>query len=179
MDQARVPSSASVQLVQRLFIRHSSTLRGFILGLLPDFHIADDVLQDVFMIVTAKADQFEPDTNFFAWASTIAKLKVLEYARASRGGPRMLSPEVIESLCAASPPVSDNAELSAALAECVGKLAPRAQAVIQMRYGDGIKPMQIARNLDWKDESVHVALSRARAFLRECLKRSIARTPGI
>jgi len=164
-----------VQHVQGLFVRHVSTLRGFILGLMPDFNMADDILQDVFMVVSARADQYEPDTNFLAWAMTIAKLKVLEYARSARSTPRSLSPEVIEALCDSGPAPAEADEVHAALVQCIDELAPRARQIIQMRYGQGVRPMQIARHLDWKDQSVYVALSRARAFLRDCLNRRMRR----
>ncbi len=41
-------------------------LRAFVLSLAPDFSAADDVLQETFLVVTRKAAEFEPGTNFFA-----------------------------------------------------------------------------------------------------------------
>jgi DNA-directed RNA polymerase specialized sigma24 family protein len=38
-----------------MFVGNTSLLKGFILGLLPDVHRAEDVLQEVFLTVTQKA----------------------------------------------------------------------------------------------------------------------------
>ena len=59
--------------VQQLFVRHQSVLKGFILSLQPDFTEADDILQEVFLVVTQKVDSFVVGTNFLAWARQIAR----------------------------------------------------------------------------------------------------------
>ena len=74
-----------VQEVQRLFLRNAGLLRGFILGLLPDHHLAEDVFQDVFLTAAAKADDFRDGSNFLAWVRAIARLKVLEHCRQAEG----------------------------------------------------------------------------------------------
>jgi len=45
-----------VLLVQQLFLRDQPQLRAFVLSLLPDFVGVDDVMQEVFLPVTTKAD---------------------------------------------------------------------------------------------------------------------------
>jgi DNA-directed RNA polymerase specialized sigma24 family protein len=62
-------------------------LRVFVLSLAPDFSAADDVLQETFLVVTRKAAESEPGTNFFAWARRIATFKVLALARDRQRGP--------------------------------------------------------------------------------------------
>ena len=42
-----------------------------------------------------------------------------------------------------------------------------------MRYQQAHKPAEIAKRLGWGAESVYVALSRARAMLRECVARKL------
>jgi RNA polymerase sigma-70 factor (ECF subfamily) len=63
--------------VQQHFVRHQGALKAFVLALWPDFAEADDVLQEVFLTVTAKAHQFEEGTNFLSWARSIARYEVL------------------------------------------------------------------------------------------------------
>jgi len=48
------------------------------------FHDAEDVLQETFLTVTAKAASFAEGTNFIGWACTIARFKVLEASDARR-----------------------------------------------------------------------------------------------
>ena len=169
------PRNDHVEEVQRLFLRHGSVLRGFILGLLPDANRAEDVFQEVFLTVTRKAHDFDPDSNFLAWARSIARLKVLEACRASRGGPSLLEPEAMDALCeAAEEPTEDWDERRQILARCLQKLAPRAREIVEMRYSvEQLSPPMIAQRLSWSVNAVHVALSRARKFLQECTRRRL------
>jgi RNA polymerase sigma-70 factor (ECF subfamily) len=43
-----------------------------------------------------------------------------------------------------------------------------------MRYREAHRPAEIAQRIGWTAESVYVALSRARAALRECVGRKLA-----
>jgi RNA polymerase sigma-70 factor (ECF subfamily) len=162
--------------VQRLFLRHAGVLRGFILGLLPDHNRAEDVFQEVFLTVTRKAGDFRPGTNFIAWARSIARLKVLEQARASQSSPHLLGQEALEAVMATVEEVDDTwADRRAALARCLEQLAPRAREILELRYSDDfLSPPVIAERLSWSVGAVHVALSRARKFLQECTSRQLA-----
>lgn len=165
-------------LVQGLFVRHTPALRGFILALVRDFTVVDDVLQETFVHVTAKAAEFELGTNFQAWANAIARFKILEARRTARRQAHALSAEVIESLCACAPdePAADpRLDL---LRQCLEDLAPKAKQAIELRYAQAHKPAEIARRLGWTAESVYVALSRARGVLRDCLSRKLANEAG-
>src|SRR5215469_17156992 len=61
-------SSDKTMRIQQLFVKHQLGLRAFILSLEPNFTDAEDLLQEVFLVVTRKAAEFEEGTNFFAWA---------------------------------------------------------------------------------------------------------------
>ena len=166
--------------IQLLFVKNTSLIRGFILSLLPDFNMADDVLQEVFLTVTEKAGDFMTGTNFTAWACSIARFKVLEYRRReSRAADVMLSPEAIESLCSAGRELKDdNEDEKKALAGCIEKLAPRSRQIVKLRYNGGRKPSEIARKMSWKPQAVYVALSRSREFLRTCVEKKLGRGVG-
>jgi RNA polymerase sigma-70 factor (ECF subfamily) len=165
-----------VQEVQRLFLRHSGVLRGFILGLCPDHNRAEDIFQEVFLTVTRKADEFTPGTNFLAWVRSIARLKVLEACRAGRGGPRLLDTEALEALVASADQLDDRwADRREALAHCLEQLAPRAREIIELRYSEEfLSPPEIADRISWSVNAVHVALSRARKFLQDCTRRRLS-----
>ena len=111
------------------------------------------------------------DSDFLAWVMAIARFKVLESFRQRRPNTRSLSPEVIDALCAEAPADDPAGEVQVLLRECMEELAARAREVIDLRYGEGCQPAEIARRLNWTPESVYVALSRARTLLRECIER--------
>jgi RNA polymerase sigma-70 factor, ECF subfamily len=49
---------AHVAAVQGLFLQYQPAIRGYILSMIPDFSLADDVMQETFLVVTRKAATF-------------------------------------------------------------------------------------------------------------------------
>lgn len=172
------PAPASPEqtaLVQSLFVQHLPALRGFVLSLVSDFSLVDDVVQETFLVITAKASSFQRGTNFRAWAWTIARYKVLQMLEKNAPTPERFAPEVLEALAAhetAETWFSD--EQMQHLAKCMEELAPRAREAVELRYQQAHRPPEIASRLGWTVESVHVALSRARVFLRDCVTHRMA-----
>ena len=169
-------AQSHLEAVQKLFLSHQPALQSFVLALVPDFVQAEDIVQETFLTVTRKAADFELDSNFLAWACSIAKFKVLEAARVADAGVT-LSPDTIDALCVseAAQPADPRVDL---LEQCVDQLAPKARRVVELCYRDSHKPSEVARLISWSPSAVHVALSRARALLRKCLEKRFTIQPG-
>ena len=155
--------------VQQLFVRNISLLRGFIMG----------ILQEAFLTVSHKAKDFDLNTDFVAWARAIAWRKAMEHYRREKKAVGLLGQEVLEAVADAAP----EAEVSfdshrKVLAECLEKVAPKARTILNLRYCEGLRPPQIAESVSWTVGAVHVALARARKFLRECAKTTLAGAEG-
>ena len=157
--------------VQQLFVKHQGALKRYTLSLVPDFADADDVLQQVFLTVSEKADDYELETNFMAWARTIARYKIMNHWRRQKSAPEALSEEVLETL-ATEPPEEEPEESTFArnLGDCLSQLPPTARELVELRYQRELKPGAFAYLMNWRPISVYVALSRARALLRDCLE---------
>jgi len=168
-----MPSPDQVELVQRLFVQNMVAVRGFVIALMPDFGRVDDVVQETFLTVTAKADDFVEGTKFRSWAFSIARFKVLEAARRPRSKEVLLDAEVIEALCATEMEATATDEGLRALEACKEGLAPQAKRVIDLRYEESHRPPEIAERLGWTVNAVNVALARARKALRECVDRKL------
>lgn len=167
-------SGSNVAAVQQLFVRHQSAVRAFAIALTGDFAAADDVVQETFLIVTAKAAHFESETNFVAWACAIARLKVRENRRAAK----RFSPAVIESLAASIPVAEIGSDLGQErlplLLDCVKQLPPRARELIRLRYFLEQGPGEIAAVLGRTVGGVNTALLKARDLLRDCMAAKLA-----
>ena len=161
--------------VQAMLVQHLPALRGFVLSLVSDFHLVDDVVQETFLVVTEKAAQFQMGTNFRAWAWTIERFKALQAVEKARLS-HHLSTEVLEALCSEKAAEHWHTEQQLQhLAVCMDELAPKARQTVELRYQHAQRPPEIAQRLGWTVEAVHVALSRARVALRECVTRRMAR----
>lgn len=151
-----------------LFVRHEPTIRAFVLSLQPMFSDADDILQETFLTVSRKAETFAPGTNFIAWACSIARLKTLEHHRRQRRA-NALNEEALIALADAAP---DGAGLEAraeALRQCLQRIMPKARDLLWRRYTVRQTSEEMADALGMTALAVRVALSKARAFLRDCV----------
>ncbi|GHC45830.1 sigma-70 family RNA polymerase sigma factor [Roseibacillus persicicus] len=159
----------AVTHVQELFLKHIDEIRGFIRAFARNRPLADDVLQETFLTITAKADSFEPGTKFPQWARAIARFKILELSRRDTGRLSFLTEEAIEVLAGENeqPEWDENFE---PLEECVEELPASMRKMIDLRYQAGRKPAAIAEQVGWKVEAVYVCLSRARNVLKDCIE---------
>ncbi|WP_437221912.1 sigma-70 family RNA polymerase sigma factor [Planctomicrobium sp. SH661] len=157
--------------VQQLFVKYQGQLFAFAVSLWPDFARAEDVIQEVFLTVTAKAHEFDPQTSFLAWGKAIVRLKLLEFHRAAKRN--QSSEAMLECLISSCPEDWAGEEKLAALTHCMAELAPRAREVILLRYRNEHGPSEIARRLARTVNSINVTLSKARVALRECLDRQL------
>jgi len=172
--------SEHTRRVQQLFVQYGAEVKYFVLSLLPRPGEAEDVVQETFLTVTAKAPDYEEGTNFKSWAFAIARFKVLEYLRQKQRQPLALSGETMELLAReAAAPDSENDEamdrkISLALADCIKQLSPKLQQLVDLVYRSGIKPGEAADQVGWQPEAAYVGLSRARRALKKCIEKKVA-----
>jgi RNA polymerase sigma-70 factor, ECF subfamily len=147
----------------------------FIYSVVHSMHDAEDLFQQVTITLWDKFDEFEPGTDFFSWACSIAKFKALNYFKA-KGRQRLhFSPELIDEIAkreSMRPDVHD-ARLRA-LAECRRKLANRDQTLLAACYGGSESILEAAQQLGRTPGSVYDSLSRIRRALRTCIQRTLA-----
>lgn len=169
-----VPTPQQTALVQRLFVQHIVPLRGFLLGLTADFHRVDDMVQEAFLTAVEKAGDFREGTNFRAWIFSIARFRLLASFRDAGRERLQFDSEVIEMLAEATPDFAANDQRGRHLPACIEKLAPQARRAMEFAYQHGHPPREIAPLMGWTVNAVKVALSRARAVVRECIERRLA-----
>jgi RNA polymerase sigma-70 factor (ECF subfamily) len=152
--------------VQKLFLEHQPALRSYVLSIVRDFSLVQDVVQETFLTVTRKAGAFDLATHFLAWACAIARLESLAALR--RANRPALCEETLE-LLAASEPAGTPDYRADWLNRCLARLTPTIQRMIRLRYEDALKPREIAHLIGWTPNAVCVATSRARKELRQCI----------
>jgi RNA polymerase sigma-70 factor (ECF subfamily) len=161
----------------RLFVEHHRRIFEYILAMLPRLADAEEVFQDVSVIVLDKQDQFTLGSDFLGWACQIARYEVFNYRRRLQAKRLChLSEPIMETLAARHLRRRDLLEAHRAmLAACVGKLRPRDRELIQRRYQRGVKVAGLAAELGRPLNTVHSALTRIRRTLRQCVQKAVAR----
>ena len=167
-DETDASNSDATEQVQLLFVRHEGVIRAFVRALQPSLPDSDDVMQETFLTISRKAGNFEQGTNFVAWACSIARLKVLENLR-QRKRATVLSEAAILALTEDAPKPQVMMERERALADCVEKLTPKARDLLWRRYSTRQTSEEMAGASGMTSTAVRVALTKARAFLRDCV----------
>ena len=179
MSRDQVVSEASQEVVVREIARCQPRLRAFVRCLLVRCSDVDDVLQDINAVLWEKADEFKPGTDFWAWASQIARYKVLNQLR-SYGRERLVFDlATVEQLAdVAEHRLKELDARREALEGCLNKLAPPQRQLIDLRYVDGHAIDRIAETVGRSAGAVRQTLYRIRALLLECIQRQLSSEGG-
>lgn len=160
----------------KLLLKNRSTVFGYILGVTNDFHLAEDLFQEVSMIACKKADTFEQGTNFSAWMREIARLKILEHRRKAAQNGLPVDNELLEKMNRSfAKSESLWAYEKEILKDCLKKLTAKVRDMIRMKYEQSMFIKEIARKIGQAAGAVQVALSRARRSLKQCIDRGSER----
>ncbi len=174
MDTPLPPSSQASQ-IPVLLMRNRTALLGFILAAVRNHHDAEDILQEVCMIACEKAGQFEPGSNFMAWARAIAINRIHASRRKNRN--LILDPTLLEGLSRGADILDREAERREARYEalkcCMQNLQAKQKKLMEGRYGEKLDIDALAERVGKNVEAVYKALLRIRMGLRECILRRL------
>jgi RNA polymerase sigma-70 factor (ECF subfamily) len=158
----------------RLWTETQPRVAGFLAACVPDFHTAEDLLQNVAVALLREFHDYDGTRPFVAWAIGFAKIEVLRHRRAQARSILDFQPELIEALAAdylAILPELDRR--TEALRHCTARLQGRSGEIVRLRYAEDLKPRDIASRLGLNSLVVRVALNRTRDALRKCIERRL------
>ena len=136
---------------------------------------AEDLFQQTAITMWDKFREFEPGSDFFAWASSIARFKVRDFVK-SKARQRVYFSEELVSKLAREETTSSKEELRLlALAECRKKLSRPDQELLAACYGANKKMTDVAGRGGRTAGSVYSNLWRIRRTLYACIQRTMAR----
>ncbi len=138
---------------------------------------AEDVFQDVALVLWKKFDEFDRSRSFGAWARGIAVRQALQSFDRARRAPAPFSPETIEALLHAyeeEPEAAPDTTREEALRHCIALLPEKSRRLLELRYDARLKLHEVAERLATTLDAAHKALSRLRTALRKCVERELA-----
>jgi len=154
----------------RLLTASQPALYACILSLLPDRPSAQDVLQETNVTLWHKADDFEPGTNFMAWAARIARYHVLNFRRKAKRDRLVFDDQIIAELSSRQEDrIEDAGRYSARLQQCLEKLTDEHRDLLMKRYSFGGSVQAIAAARGQSAGAVSQLLYRIRESLLNCL----------
>ena len=157
----------------KLFLRHQDDLRAFLGSVVRDRAAAEDLFQEISLVLWQSFGNYDPARPFGAWARGIAVKKVLQGREKTRRLPLAFSPAAIQAVLDAYDRTESLAPDPGDLRDCISKLPPRSQSLLAMRYEKSLKLHEIAKEVGSTLDAVHKLLSRIRENLQECLQRRL------
>jgi len=161
-----------------LLTASQSSLYACILALLPDRTAARDILQETNLTLWHKAEGFEPETNFLAWASRIARYHVLNHRRKLSRERLVFDDALFDALAERQAArIADFDRREDALRLCLGKLPSLQMELIEQRYAPGGSVQKIAAELKRSVGAISQTLYRIRETLLNCLQANLLSEP--
>jgi RNA polymerase sigma-70 factor (ECF subfamily) len=156
--------------------QHQTQLFGYIYSLVRDLDDADDLFQQTSLVLWDKFEQYDPSRNFIPWACGVARLEVSNFLRSRRRQRLCFSDNLALILIEAHDEMVDDPleERRVALAECMKKLRPTDQELLDTCYGHSVRIPDVAHDRGRSSQSIHNSLRRIRRTLFECVRRSLA-----
>jgi RNA polymerase sigma-70 factor (ECF subfamily) len=158
----------------RLLLMHRGMLLGYILSVVRDFHLAEDVFQDGSLIILKKGAILTDEADFAPWARKVVRLTALNALRKQNKGPELLEPAVLDLLEQEWCKDREPDLYLVSLRECIEQLPPKARRLIELRYVAGIPGNDLATRLKQPPNTIYVALSRIYRTLSACVKKRLA-----
>ena len=160
----------------RLLTRHHGTLYAYVYACVSSHHDAEDILQNVSVVVIESLAQLRDEAGFLPWAREIARRCTLAYYRKNRRV-RSLDPELLQRLAEAADELERDcpeAEHRAALLACLEELPPHSRELLARRYdGSSGDARSIAARFGQTVQSFYARIKRIKAVLRDCVSRRL------
>ena len=156
--------------LQVLFERYNVRIFRFVLRLINDKLIAEDVVNEVFFAVWSHADEFEGRSLVSTWLMAIARHKALEVIR-SRSYEALDedAAEAIEDPSEDPETALETKDTSSIVRKCLTQLSPAHQEIIDLAYFRGKSVAEVSEIVGTSLSTVKTRMFYARKHMAELL----------
>ncbi len=160
----------------RSFTAQEPAIRAYVRRLVPSRADADDVMQEVAVILWEKFGQFREGADFRAWAFGVARFEVLGWLRDKGRDRLVLSEDVVELIAEESAHDEPRLDLQrAALEACMAKVTPEQRDLIMQAYQPEARIQEVAGGSGRTVAGFYQWLHRMRKLLLDCVRRELDR----
>jgi RNA polymerase sigma-70 factor, ECF subfamily len=160
----------------RLFTTHEPAVRAFVRRLVPARADADDVMQEVSVVLWEKFGSFHEGADFRAWAFGVARFEVLAWLRDKGRDRLVLDEEVVVRLAEES--AHDEPRLArqrVALEDCMNKVPAEQRELLLQAYRPEASIQTVAQGSGRSVPGFYQWLHRMRRALLD--RRALAQEP--
>jgi len=161
--------SGSHEALNELFKSVQEPLYRYIVAVVKEQQLAEDILQEVFIRIYRKLRWLREPHAFRAWCYQIASREAFRYLKRERRWAEQIRDEATLNVVAAGEPAY-SPELVQRLPELVGELSPGSRAVVVLYYLHEMSLVETAAVLDIPLGTVKSRLAYGLAKLRDRLE---------
>lgn len=158
------------------FFRIRHRIMAYLLVLLDDGHVAEDILQEVWVALARALEKGEEIENLMAWSRGVARNLVMKHWRSKSNDRLVVNTELLDLVDEAFEgqlPQSEGGDRRQALRVCMASLNDNLKEMLRLKYEEGMGFEEMARHLGKTVGSLTMSLSRARKKLGECIERRL------
>jgi len=174
---SRFPTDQTEQTAEfvRLYAANSRRIYGFLRTLITNSADVDEAFQNTCEVLWSKFDRYEPGTNFFSWACSIARFEALRLLRKRGRESKLFSDGFFDAVADRAAEMSEILEQQhLALADCFAALSSRHQTLVQLRYTAGGTIQRVSEQLSMSSGAVYKQLGRIHERLFNCIQQKLA-----
>ena len=167
-------------LVKNL-LQYKRTLEGMLFAMVGDPAVAEDLFQEMAVLMTRKREQADENCKFVAWGRQIAVNLVRDWRKKlARGKVQTLDDDVLESIAGAFEASAESAwdARREALRLCADKLPEKDRLLLRRRYEESVPVEQLAAELSVTRGALDTSLYRLRRALHDCVEMRLQQ-PGM
>ena len=163
--------SGEEEAFEALVVRYEAPLRKLAYGLVRDWGLAEDVVQDAFIRAYRKATTFRGGSSAKAWLYRIAINRAYDELRRIRRKKEVPLENVSlpERGRESTEAIAEARELQRKIAHALAQLRPEYRTPLVLREIEGMTYREIAEFLDWPLGTVQIRIHRGRLELRSHL----------
>jgi RNA polymerase sigma-70 factor (ECF subfamily) len=156
----------------RLMTEHQGRLFAYVYSLLGNPDAANDVLQEVNVILWRDSKEFRAGSNFKAWAFRVAHFQVMAWRQRQIRDRLVFEDDMLEVLANGAREADEMFDRrQERLTGCLEKLTPQHREMIRRRYAEGRSLQDLAAERGMTANAMMQALFRIRQRLMQCVSR--------
>ncbi|MBF0198089.1 MAG: sigma-70 family RNA polymerase sigma factor [Planctomycetes bacterium] len=172
-----MPNSLQRDHVLKQAFKFQHALTAYAYGMVRDHARAEDIVQNSFLVIIDKYDQFQEGTSILSWCRSIVRFKALEEIRRFKKTTTMEDEALTNTIDELFQSRNDTLHANLLnkrfiiLQDCLKKLPEKSRHIIEQNYLQNKRSVSIAEELGMKIEAIKKSLFRIKKKLKECVLR--------
>ena len=150
------------------------SLTAYAYVVLQDWNLAEDVVQDLFVTVSAKWESFDSSRPLYPWLKRIVRNRAVDIIRSRSKEFYCADEELLDLVEQSFDKKADleikerRSRMGATLKDCISQLNEKSKKLIEGFYTEGKSCAILSEELERSENAVYIALTRVRQQLRKC-----------